>query len=101
VLPKPKNATEVTMARLHHTRGQVADVIEQARKVLEQMSSFVKRHFETIPATSVTAHHQSSLSSVQPHFMFVGKNIYIMALRLNYVKICPIFPVLRNDVAIL
>jgi hypothetical protein len=43
------------MARLHHTRGQVADVIEQARKVQELMSGFVKRHFESIPAISVTA----------------------------------------------
>ncbi len=36
-------------------RGQVADVIEQARKVQELMSGFVKRHFETIPAASVAA----------------------------------------------
>jgi hypothetical protein len=73
VLPRPKNATEVTMARLNHTRGQVADVLEQARKVQELMSSSVKRHFETIPATSVFGPpHICDVACSFP-FHFVGK----------------------------
>mmetsp|Transcript_32974 Transcript_32974/g.87498 ORF Transcript_32974/g.87498 Transcript_32974/m.87498 type:complete len:134 (+) Transcript_32974:93-494(+) len=53
VVPKPRNTAEVTIIKLGQVRENVANAIENSRKVQEITSTFLVRHFEMVPSNKV------------------------------------------------
>jgi hypothetical protein len=59
MLPKPKSRSDAAMAKLSHVRGEVATTLDFIRKIQEEVGSFLKRHYETIPPAKVGPSHRS------------------------------------------
>mmetsp|Transcript_32979 Transcript_32979/g.87515 ORF Transcript_32979/g.87515 Transcript_32979/m.87515 type:complete len:208 (+) Transcript_32979:93-716(+) len=54
VVPKPRNTAEVTIIKLGQVRENVANAIENSRKVQEITSTFLVRHFEMVPSNKLS-----------------------------------------------
>ncbi len=53
LLPKPKTYEATVMKKLERVKAQVADGMEQIRRIQEISSSFIRHHFARIPLPQV------------------------------------------------
>jgi hypothetical protein len=53
LLPKPKTSEAVVLLNLKRVKAQIANGMDQIKKVQYLASSFIKEYFERIPAVQV------------------------------------------------